>query len=107
MPVKKKAPKEPEESFSLVDHTASLDPFTLEKRIDAESSLYRWAQVVIGYENLPADCNYRLYEPIHRPMCDRVEAVPSDTAQTSRPGTAWLAQDASRNRDRRALLPRL
>jgi hypothetical protein len=75
MPVKKKAPKEPEESFSLVDHTASLDPFTLEKRIDAESSLYRWAQVVIGYENLPADCNYRLYEPIHRPMCDRVEAV--------------------------------
>lgn len=61
------------EYFSLDEYTASLDPATLAERIDAESSLYRWCEVVLGYQDLPADCNYRLYEPIHRPMCERAE----------------------------------
>lgn len=70
-----KQKKDEPEYFSLVEYSAGLDAFTMERRIDAESSLFRWAQVVIGYDALPSDCNYRLYEPIHRPMCDRVEAV--------------------------------
>lgn len=65
--------KAEDEYFDLVEYTADLDPITLERRIEAESSLYRWAEVVIGYENLPPEADYRLYEPIHRPMCDRVE----------------------------------
>jgi hypothetical protein len=67
--------KEEPEYFSLVEYTAGLDAFTMEARIDAERSLYRFAQVVIGYDALPPDCPYRLYEPIHKPMCDRAEAV--------------------------------
>jgi hypothetical protein len=68
------AKEEKPEYFSLAEYTASLDAFTMERRIDAESSLYRFAQVVIGYDALPLDCPYRLYEPIHRPMCDRAES---------------------------------
>ena len=63
------------EHFSLAEFTGSLDADTLQRRIDAESSLYRWCQVVLGYEDLPISCDYRLYEPIHRPMCDRAEQV--------------------------------
>jgi phage terminase large subunit-like protein len=69
---RKKIEQQPE-YFSLVEYTASLDPLTLRRRIDAESSLYRWCEVVLGYADLPADCDYRLYEPAHRPMCDRAE----------------------------------
>src|ERR1700683_3066565 len=72
---KRRKPSDPPEFFSLAEYTASLDIETLHRRIDAESSLYRWVQVVLGYENLPLPCNYRLHEPIHRPMCDRAEAV--------------------------------
>lgn len=69
---KSQADKVPE-YFSLNDYTAGLDPFTLARRIDAESSMYRWIEVVLGYGDLPDDCDYRLYETIHRPMCDRAE----------------------------------
>lgn len=76
MPKKTQAKGRKREHFSLTEYTAGLNPFTMEARIDAESSLFRWAQVVMGYDKFQDDeyCEFRLYEPIHRPMCDRVEA---------------------------------
>jgi hypothetical protein len=61
--------------FDLDAYTASLDPFTLARRGDAESSLYRWMEVVLGYGPVKEGGNGLFYEPIHRPMCDAVEAT--------------------------------